>query len=217
MYPLHLQYTSLYKHQVTPWCECIMYIHIHISIPAVSCPPGSYQTYSVEYLSSSVSLTYPTCQLCPLGHYQPNPEQDRCLQCPPGHHYSSLGGTECTPCIPGTHQPQLGQVECSLCPPGHHQTQDGQPTCEPCPKGHNQTAVGQIFCKICPNDHYQDEEGQLVCKPCPSDHVYNSIIFGGATDVTNCTCVVNCVSSTSLYVLLYWYLYPTHNHSYNRV
>ena len=190
----------------------------NISIPAVSCPPGSYQTYSVEYLSSSVSLTYPTCQLCPLGHYQPNPEQDRCLPCPPGHHYSSLGGTECTPCIPGTHQPQLGQVECSLCPPGHHQTQDGQPTCELCPKGHNQTAVGQPICEICPNNHYQDEEGQLVCKPCPSGHVYNSIILGGATDVTNCTCVVNCVSSTyPCYVLLYWYLYPTHNHSYNRV
>ena len=101
------------------------HIHTHnISIPAVSCPPGSYQTYSVEYLSSSVSLTYPTCQLCPLGHYQPKPEQDRCLPCPPGHFGS-----------------YLGQPYCEVCPDDHYQDEERQLACKSCPTGTSYNAT----------------------------------------------------------------------------
>ena len=101
------------------------HLHTHnISIPAVSCPPGSYQTYSVEYLSSSVSLTYPTCQLCPLGHYQPNPEQDRCLPCPPGHFGS-----------------YLSQLYCEVCPNDHYQDEERQLACKSCPKGTSYNAT----------------------------------------------------------------------------
>ena len=102
----------------------VCHIHTYISIPAVSCPPGSYQTYSVEYLSSSVSLTYPTCQLCPLGHYQPNPEQDSCLPCPPGHFGS-----------------YLGQPYCEVCPDNHYQDKVGQLACKSCPKGTSYNAT----------------------------------------------------------------------------
>ena len=177
-------------------CPCCCEVSICTPlIPAVSCPPGSYQTYSVELLSSTVSLTYPSCKLCPLGHYQPDPGQSQCLPCPLGHHLSSLGGTECTPCTPGTHQPLMGQVECALCPIGHYQQNNGQPTCDPCPLGQNQSAVGQLSCHVCPDSHYQDEDGQSTCKSCPRGYIYNSTVLGGAIDVKNCSCVENCVSS----------------------
>jgi hypothetical protein len=169
----------------------------------VSCPPGSYQTYSVELLSSTVSLTYPSCKLCPLGHYQPNPGQSQCLPCPLGHHLSSLGGTECTPCTPGTHQPLMGQVECALCPIGHYQQNNGQPTCDPCPLGQNQSAIGQLSCRICPDSHYQDEDGQSTCKSCPRGYIYNSTVLGGAIDVKNCSCVENCAVDVDLYWVIW--------------
>jgi hypothetical protein len=169
----------------------------------VSCPPGSYQTYSVELLSSTVSLTYPSCKLCPLGHYQPNPGQSQCLPCPLGHHLSSLGGTECTPCTPGTHQPLMGQVECALCPIGHYQQNNGQPTCDPCPLGQNQSAVGQLSCHVCPDSHYQDEDGQSTCKSCPRGYIYNSTVLGGAIDVKNCSCVENCAVDVDLYWVIW--------------
>ncbi|XP_048256923.1 uncharacterized protein LOC124140301 isoform X3 [Haliotis rufescens] len=89
----------------------------------VKCAPGTY------YNAATM-----TCDLCPVGQYQPNEAQSSCLPC--GSKTTELAGSS-------------SASDCKVtCTTGHRFDNAGN-TCLPCPIGFYQNMTGQFFCYPC--------------------------------------------------------------------
>ncbi|KAL3877471.1 hypothetical protein ACJMK2_035172, partial [Sinanodonta woodiana] len=103
------------------------------------CSSGFYRT------------TSGTCQVCPVGTYQPSNEQSSCISCPSGTTTNQVASTSqaqcvavcsagsfyntqgfCQICGVGTYQPSTGQTSCISCPSGTITLQTGSTSSTQC-------------------------------------------------------------------------------------
>lgn len=136
-------------------------------------PAGSYY-----------NVTDNTVKLCPLGRYQPNPDQTSCIDSPAGSYVNVMGTVSAMQCLAGTYQPLAGQTSCIEAPVGTFVDGDGAVSATQCPSGTYQPNTGQVSCMLadvgfyvpvtgsaeqleCQTGQYQDQIGQNQCVDSP--------------------------------------------------
>ena len=141
-----------------------MYILLFsLSFPLVACPPGQYQSSTIEILTGPLLHAYQTCLPCSVGTYQPNEGQVECVQCEAGTYQDSIGSHTCKTCSHGHYQPKKGQTGCIPCEPGSYQSDTGGTTCIPCTVGRYQPNRGQPYCIECPNGYTTSNMNSTQC------------------------------------------------------
>ncbi|KAK2150293.1 hypothetical protein LSH36_413g01017 [Paralvinella palmiformis] len=161
----------------------------------VACAPGTF-----------FNVVNETCEVCPMGTYQPSEAANTCLVCPDFTSTTSNNSksiTQCKgQCLPGTFSPD-GLELCETCPIGKYQSQYASRSCVPCPNGtttwgrgtRQVTKCGEMCpagyvsrdglapCFPCPRGHFQSDPGRSSCFRCPG--AVNTA-REAATDILEC-------------------------------
>lgn len=140
----------------------------------VSCPLGTYRTYSISASEQTcktcpaASFSLPgssSCTACPAGTIV-TAVQDSCTFCGPGTIRASTSDPNvCTPCPPGTYE--TDRLTCVPCAAGTYNNRAGMVGCTPCIPGTYAKTTGSTSCIPCPIGTIQDSSGQADCDACP--------------------------------------------------
>ncbi|KAK3591334.1 hypothetical protein CHS0354_028441 [Potamilus streckersoni] len=182
----------------------------------ISCQTGTItlQTASVSSAqcvaicsSGFYRTTGGSCQVCPIGTYQPSTEQTSCISCPSGTSTNQIASTSqaqcvaicsagffintlgnCQACLIGSYQPSSGQTSCISCQSGTTTLQTGSSFSSQCVaicnSGFFRTTSGN--CQACPVGTYQPNTEQTSCISCPSGTTTNQV---ASTSQTQCVAV----------------------------
>ncbi|XP_041364067.1 uncharacterized protein LOC121379488 [Gigantopelta aegis] len=176
----------------------------------VSCPPGKTtddtgstgQNQCVDIAQCVAGYQLNTvknvCEKCPVGTYQPSPNQTHCVSCLTGKTTEDTGSTGKKQCIVPESCP-LGEERvsgsCQDCAVGFYKnTTLPSRTCQPCPAGYVTLQTGSTSindcsiricsagykvidiagggkdCEACQRGEYQPLQHQPSCLPCPAGH-----------------------------------------------
>ena len=135
------------------------------------------------------------CRMCPNGHYQPKPGQQKCMKCPVGQtavvimtaglncgticdmgKFSTDDGmswdekSPCKSCPGGKYTSIVQSTGCQTCtcPSGKFQQNRQYCACVPCPAGKYQEWDLHTTCTACPKNKFQGKPGAEVCSDCKS-------------------------------------------------
>ncbi|CAB3359889.1 Hypothetical predicted protein [Cloeon dipterum] len=152
-------------------------------------------------IGSFYSKDQKKCVHCPLGTYQEEEGQDKCIPCNPNDDLhqacrdvcqpgtaSSDGLSPCQKCAQGFYQNEFGRIFCKNCGIKgssifHGSTRfEDCTTIETCKRGYYHN-IHSGECEQCPKGYYQDKEGETHCIKCPGETTTDS---AAATDINQC-------------------------------
>jgi len=128
---------------------------------------------------------------CPMGSYQADYGQEKCLFCPMDTYSDTSGSIQCTSCGMTKQRQQLrtnglganSQSQCELletiCPPTQRPNNKG--LCEDCPRGFFSNSKG-TRCILCPKGYMQPLPAQKLCQKCSNKRC---LAMFGSSDVTD--------------------------------
>ncbi|XP_033732292.1 uncharacterized protein LOC117321818 [Pecten maximus] len=164
------------------------------------------QCHAVCESGSFFNLTSGSCELCPLGTYQNETGQVRCLACPYGQTTLQNGTMDIKLCLDMCAYgfEIIPQGSCSKCKVGTYRGDGNGPLCISCPHGFSTLGNGSqtilnctvvvcppgfradstnTQCERCPIGQYQPKWNQLNCLPCPEN---TTTEMNGAENETMC-------------------------------
>ncbi|XP_068737640.1 uncharacterized protein [Montipora capricornis] len=195
---------------------------LNISEPERSCASGqSYRDgFCVScYLGTYLNKTLGTCADCPVGTYQDQVSQEKCVSCPPktsteqtrtynnsgcialckAGSYSPTGMEPCFPCEKGYYQEFEGQSQCTKC--NADKTTSGRGSnstiqCKvPCAAG-SFSPTGFVPCTLCNQRSFQPRNESRLCQFCPGTTI---TMKPGSESSHDCLEIDECESNPCMY------------------
>ena len=145
------------------------------------CDQGTYvKTIDSDDLDEK-SDSCPSCNICPLGRFSDERNQDKCKSCPKGYYTNdeTLHKSRCQGCPVGKYgnkEEQKEEKDCEFCNEGRVSQVVGlakntteEEVCKSCPSGYEKKAGNHITCSSCEIGSY----GALIddlskCVKCPA-------------------------------------------------
>ena len=172
------------------------------TIDPVACPAestslsGSHDIYAchcgvgfyAEFASAGDETTL-TCQLCPLGTYNNETNQQQCLACPPDTFNPSTGASDVSACqaCPANSDSSLGSTAIADCKCRAGFSGDPGNECVACSPGFYRSNMSEYICSSCPTNTYNVLDASTdvaACLSCPA----NTNSAAGSGVQADCVC-----------------------------
>lgn len=172
------------------------------TIDPIACPTnsvslsGSHDIYAchcgigfyAEFASAGDETTL-TCQLCPLGTYNNETNQQQCLACPPDTFNPSTGASDVSACqaCPANSDSSLGSTAIADCKCRAGFSGDPGNECVACLPGFYRSNMSEYICSSCPTNTYNVLDASTdvaACLSCPA----NTNSAAGSGVQADCVC-----------------------------
>jgi hypothetical protein len=136
------------------------------------CTAGRYITQLDVTIWKDGAYSPPTdlqCEDCPVGYYQPRPNEQACSMCEAGYFQPSPGSAKCGACSIGRYQSDEGDTKCIGCAPGTISVHEGDSFCQLMKPGHFMSD-DELHQFVCPAGKFSPS-GTPGCTMCPAGTV----------------------------------------------
>eukprot|EP00946_MAST-07B_sp_MAST-7B-sp1_P003800 g3800.t1 len=159
--------------------------------PCEVCPPGRFREHSAADAAGAAIIS---CDLCPSGWYQADPQKGFCQPCTPGKYQDQSGHLNCKRCKAGRFNIDVNTTTvCKDCSDGTYSL-PGAAACLSCPPGmYGRNATGQpnltAACQNCTAGFYSSARASTFqdgCTPCSPGRFSKALAANASSACAKC-------------------------------